>query len=67
MLLRLFKEDLFYTISIKKIVWGYQDPMLRLAKKFLPGWFYTDTVGFLAGVRGQTHSYTYIPALFFSL
>ncbi|KAI0227214.1 Lysosome membrane protein 2 [Lamellibrachia satsuma] len=49
MLLRLFKEDLFYTISIKKIVWGYQDPMLRLAKKFLPGWFYTDTVGFLAG------------------
>ena len=49
LLLKMFKEKLFCTISIQDIVWGYNDPMLRAAHMFLPGWFYTDTVGFLAG------------------
>lgn len=44
-----FEEPVFKTFTIYDIVWGYQDPVLRLAKKFDKNYFYTDIVGAMAG------------------
>ena len=48
--LKLTDEDLFIRRSVKDIVWGYQDELLKVAKSVMPDWFYTDIVGVLAGV-----------------
>ena len=50
-LLDLSVETLFITVSIKEMVWGYNDGLLKLAGKIFPSWFYTSQVGVLSGVR----------------
>ena len=49
-LLKVFKsEELFVTKSVRDMVFGYQDEMLKWAKRFYTERFYTDIVGVLAG------------------
>ncbi len=55
-ILKIFKnEDLFITRSVRDMVFGYQDDMLKWAKRFYPEQFYTDIVGVLAGVSKQLY------------
>lgn len=51
-----FEEPVFKTFTINDIVWGYQDPVLRLAKKFDKNYFYTDVVGAMAGASSMLMS-----------
>ncbi|XP_071091359.1 scavenger receptor class B member 1-like [Haliotis cracherodii] len=44
--LRLTPAELFMTRPMKEIIWGYHDPLLKVAKKFDHEWFYTDYVGY---------------------
>ncbi|XP_046354551.2 lysosome membrane protein 2-like isoform X2 [Haliotis rufescens] len=44
--LRLTPAELFMTRPMKEIIWGYHDPLLKVAKKLDHEWFYTDYVGY---------------------
>jgi len=35
-LLKLYKEELFETRTVGEILWGYEDPVLKLMKRFVP-------------------------------
>ena len=38
------------TLSVRDLVWGYRDPLIRELCKYLPNMCSSDLVGFLAGV-----------------
>ena len=50
LVLKLLDEDVFITRTVKDIVWGYQDEMLKLGHELDPVRFYTDIAGVLAKV-----------------
>ena len=43
-------EDIFMIRSVKDLIWGYKDPVLKTLNKLLPRWFYTDVVGYFTNV-----------------
>jgi len=45
-----YGEGLYKPYKMHELIWGYHDPMMTMAKKLLPGWFYTDFLGIWAGV-----------------
>ncbi|XP_046583231.1 lysosome membrane protein 2-like [Haliotis rubra] len=45
-ILRLTPSEVFMTRPMKEIIWGYHDPLLKVAKGIDPEWFYTDFVGY---------------------
>lgn len=45
-----YSEDLYRNYTMKELIWGYHDPLMKSAMKLLPNWFYTDYVGVYAGV-----------------
>ncbi len=49
-LIKEFSQHLFVEHSIRDVVFGYQDIMLKMGKILDPSRFYTDIVGILAGV-----------------
>ena len=48
--IKLFGEDLFVDHSVREVVFGYHDKMLKMGTELYPTKFYTDFVGILAGV-----------------
>lgn len=43
-------EGVYKTYTMKELIWGYHDPLMKFAKQIVPDWFYTDLVGVYAGV-----------------
>ncbi|XP_005103573.2 scavenger receptor class B member 1 [Aplysia californica] len=40
------KENLFFTRPVKDILWGYDDPALKMLQKILPSWFTRTNIGY---------------------
>ena len=47
-LLKVYKEELFETRTVGEILWGYEDPVLKLIKRFVPST--PSVVGLFSGV-----------------
>lgn len=55
LVLTLETADIFIHRPVKEVLWGYTDPLLKVAKTFDKSWFYTDWVGYFINVSvGET-------------
>ena len=43
-------EDIFYEVSVHDILWGYEDPLLKLLAKFAPSLIPETKFGLFVGV-----------------
>lgn len=52
------EKDIFIPLTVNQFVWGYEDELLKLGRRFFPDWFYTDILGIYAG-KNNTDDGTY--------
>jgi hypothetical protein len=57
LLLKLFGTELFLTKTVEELISGYQDPLMAMAKTFLPAVVKDDKFSLLNGVFQHAHSH----------